>query len=184
MENDKLLNILEKRFKGNVKRHKDIKWDRVKDYLKSNEDILKTLEYMEESGGEPDLIILVESGEAFYADISKESPSERRSISYDKKARVERKKNPPELSAEEISKKFGAQILTADLYKKLQKLEDLDLKTSSWLKTPDTIRSLGGAIFGDKRYKETFIYHNGADSYYKERGVRLKVDLDGLVKEN
>lgn len=177
----KLLQTLEERFKSNIDRHEDIEWLDVKKYLCSNEIILKTIKYMEDSGGQPDLVLLNNKNNAFYVDMSKESPSNRRSICYDKKARENRKKNPPENSAIEFAKSIGADILTEKEYKVLQNLEDLDTKTSSWLLTPESIRNLGGAIFGDQRYGQTFIYHNGADSYYKARGVRLKVYLKGLI---
>ncbi|MGX7092366.1 DUF4256 domain-containing protein [Hutsoniella sourekii] len=177
MKQEELFEILEERFEAYPERHLQISWEQVASYLEGQPRILKTIQQMEASGGEPDLIYLPDAGLIFYADMSPESPSERRSICYDQEARIKRKKNPPQRSAQELAEAMGANLLTADMYQQLQKLADLDLKSSSWLLTPDSIRELGGAIFGDKRYGTTFIYHNGADSYYQARGVRFKVDL-------
>lgn len=176
MEKD-LLKILEDRFNKNPHRHEGISWDEVKNYFDSNKDALEKIKLMEESGGEPDLIHLSENNETFYANMSMESPKNRRSICYDKEARLNRKKNPPETSAEELADEIGVKIINKETYLEIQKLEDIDLKTSTWLETPTSIREKGGAIFGDKRYGETFIYHNGADSYYGSRGVRFILDL-------
>ncbi|MGB0417832.1 MAG: DUF4256 domain-containing protein, partial [Acholeplasmataceae bacterium] len=135
--------------------------------LKQNIDIIQR---MEDTGGEPDVVLLDET--LYVMDMAKESPKLRGSLCYDKQARLERKKFPPASSAMEEVNKIGIQMLDETMYKKLQDIEDLDLKTSSWIATDEALRSLGGALFGDKRYQRTFIYHNGADSYYGARGFR------------
>ncbi len=141
--------------------------------LTDNPTKLAILIRMEESGGEPAVVCIdPQTGEFLIFDCSPESPKGRRSLCYDHKARVERKDAPPVSSAEEMAAEIGIELLTEEQYAYLQTLGDFDLKTSSWLKSPDEIREKGGAIFGDKRYGRTFIYHNGAQSYYAARGFR------------
>lgn len=170
MDKTAFLKILKDRFNKHEYRHRGVIWDIVEAKLTSNETILNTLFKMEETKGEPDLVII--DSEMLYVDFSKETPKGRTSICYDQKARLSRKKLAPESSALEMAEEIGISVLDEKLYQAIQKIEELDLKTSSWLKTADDIRSLGGAIFGDRRYQRTFIYHNGADSYYGSRGFR------------
>lgn len=176
-EREELLNILKKRFEYNIKRHENISWEKVKAKLEANPNKLESLYLMESTGGEPDVIGYDEAtDELIYCDFSIETPSGRRSICYDKKALDARKANKPVSSAMQMAEEMGIELLTEEQYFKLQELGSFDNKTSSWLKTPQSVRDLGGAIFGDKRYGRTFIYHNGADSYYGVRGFR------GLLK--
>ncbi|MGB0345812.1 MAG: DUF4256 domain-containing protein [Acholeplasmataceae bacterium] len=162
-----LLEILELRFKKHPHRHLNIAFKDIEPKLKQNIDIIQR---MEDTGGEPDVVLLDDT--LYVMDMAKESPKLRGSLCYDKQARLERKKFPPASSAMEEVNKIGIQMLDETMYKKLQDIEDLDLKTSSWIATDENLRSLGGALFGDKRYQRTFIYHNGADSYYGARGFR------------
>lgn len=164
-----LLEVLEKRFRGNMHRHPNVNWDEVSSQLNSEK--ISVLNKMEESGGEPDVVDF-DDGKITFCDCSTESPKGRRSFCYDAAALKARKENKPKNSAEEYAEEIGIKILTEDQYRKLQELEAFDMKTSSWLKTPEKIRKLGGAIFGDRRYDEVFIYHNGAESYYAARGFR------------
>lgn len=176
-EREELLNTLKKRFEYNIKRHENISWEKVKAKLEANPNKLESLYLMESTGGEPDVIGYDEAtDELIYCDFSIETPSGRRSICYDKKALDARKANKPVSSAMQMAEEMGIELLTEEQYFKLQELGSFDNKTSSWLKTPQSVRDLGGAIFGDKRYGRTFIYHNGADSYYGVRGFR------GLLK--
>lgn len=156
--------LLKERFTQNMHRHEGIRFDDL-----SIDPILDILSKMELSGGEVD--VLLYEGVCYYVDFSKETLN-RRSLCYDQKARINRKNNPPISSAIEKAQEMGITLLDEAMYKYIQSIEDLDLKTSSWLLTPDSIRRLGGAIFGDKRYQQTFIYHNSADSYYSVRGFR------------
>lgn len=172
---DELLEFLEERFNKNPNRHKDVSWEEILEIISKNDKILNSLEKMEETKGEPDVFKL-DSG-LYYIDSSKESPKDRRNLCYDLEARENRKKFPPESSVMESIKEMGIDLVDEEMYKNLQNLEDFDLKTSSWLKTDKELRKLGGAIFGDKRYKRTFIYHNGADSYYSSRGYRGFIKL-------
>lgn len=172
-----LLEILEERFKNNMDRHPKIEWLKVENLLKNNKKLLSSLIWMEESGGEVDLVLL-ENGSLIYVDMIKESPIDRRSLCYDKKARLNRKKNPPKSSVEEECILHDVNLVDEKIYFEIQNLYDIDLKTSTWLKAPEEIRNLGGAIFGDKRYGRTFIYHNGADSYYSSRGFRAYLDIN------
>ncbi|CAM4190312.1 DUF4256 domain-containing protein [Lacicoccus alkaliphilus] len=171
-----LLETLEKRFSGNDHRHEDIGWQEVKARLTGKPGKLWSLNEMEQSGGEPD--VTGREGEAFiFTDCSKESPKGRRSICYDQPALEARKKHKPKGAATAVAEKMGIEILTESDYRHLQTLESFDLKTSSWIATPDKIRSLGGALFCDHRYETTFTYHNGADSYYSSRGFRGKLKV-------
>lgn len=170
---DALLQTLKERFEKNMPRHENIKWSEVEEKLRKNEEKLKSLQLMEESGGEPDAVGFDEkSGEFLFFDCSAESPAGRRSFCYDKAALEKRKENKPKNSAEEAANFMGIELLTEEQYHFLQTLGKFDTKTSSWLKTPENIRKLGGAIFGDFRYDTVFIYHNGAESYYAGRGFR------------
>lgn len=171
IEKEELLILLKNRFESNMNRHKDIKWNDVHSKLINNEDKLWSLNEMEKSGGEPD-VVKEEDGVYVFFDCAKESPSERRSLCYDMEALESRKNFKPVSNVIDNAKTMGIDVLNEDEYKYLQTLGDFDLKTSSWLKTEKGLRSLGGAIFGDKRYNRTFIYHNEADSYYGSRGFR------------
>lgn len=168
-----LLVVLEKRFEKNMHRHPDQKWNKVKELLNDNN--LAVLRMMEETLGEPDVIVI--SGKVLYIDMSKESPKERRSLCYDKEARVNRKKFPPKSSVEEVAKLIGIKVVDEEMYLQLQEIEPLDQKSSSWIKTEESIRKLKGAIFGDRRFNRAFIFHNTADCYYKDRGFRGYLEL-------
>jgi len=175
-QQEELLNILKNRFEKNKNRHKDLNWDEIQKKLESNPEKLNILNRMEETGGEPDVIGYdKKTGEFIFYDCSPESPKGRRSLCYDRAALEARKQHKPENSAMDVAREIGIEILTEEEYRNLQELQDFDLKTSSWVKTPDDIRKHGGAIFCDKRYGKTFMYHNGADSYYAARGFRGKL---------
>lgn len=172
-----MIAILEKRFEKNHYIPKNY-WEKIHEKLEKNPKILKILENMEKSGGEPNVVSYDSDTDSFtFFDCSKETPKGRVSVCYDEEARKNRKKFPPESSAEKMTKEIGAEILDKNDYIFLQSLGDFDTKTSSWIATEDNIRKLGGAIFGDKRYNTTWFYHNGADSYYAARGFRTKVIL-------
>lgn len=174
-------NILEKlkgRFDSNMNRHEDLKWEEILNKLEQNPEKLDLLRQMEESSGEPDVVNFDEkSGEYHFYDCAVESPKGRRSFCYDQEALDKRKENKPKNNAVESAKSMGVEILTEEEYRYLQTLGNFDTKTSSWLKTPENIRKLGGAIFGDFRFDTIFVYHNDAESYYGGRGFRgvLKV---------
>lgn len=175
---EELLKVLKARFEKNMNRHEGIEWDKVLAKLNDNTEKLWSLNQMEETGGEPDIIGYdKETGEYVFCDCSAESPKGRRSICYDHEALESRKENKPQNSAVNMAVTMGIELLTEEQYRSLQKLESFDIKTSSWVKTPDNIRKLGGAIFCDRRYDTVFVYHNGAESYYGSRGFRgmLKV---------
>lgn len=165
--------LLEERFSKNTHRHPNTSWELVNGLL--TDSLISVLEKMENSGGEPDVVEI--NQELYFIDCSKESPAERRSFCYDREALDARKANKPANSAKDVAQEMGVSILTEELYVALQEIEDFDLKTSSWLETPAPVRKLKGAIFGDKRYQRTFIYHNGADSYYAARGFRAYIKL-------
>lgn len=177
-QQEELFLILKKRFEKNPLRHKGIVWQEVQDKLTKNPQAYKALYAMESTGGEPDVVAFdAHTKEYIFFDCATESPKGRRSICYDKEALDARKEFKPNGSAIDMALEMGIEILDEEQYHFLQKLGDFDLKTSSWLKTPNEIRKLGGAIFGDFRYNHVFIYHNGAQSYYAARGFRgcLKV---------
>lgn len=168
-----LIRVLRERFENNMSRHKAIEWAKVQAKLESNSDKLRSLNEMESTGGEPDVVGYDKNtGEYIFFDCSAETPSDRRNLCYDKEALEERKANKPGGSAVEMAVEMGIELLTEEQYRELQKLGNFDSKTSSWIKTPDTIRKLGGALFADRRYNTVFVYHNGAQSYYAARGFR------------
>lgn len=172
-QREEFLSVLKARFEKNMGRHKGLEWTRIQANLGANPEKLWSLNRMEETGGEPDVVGFDQnSGEYIFYDCSKESPLGRRNVCYDRQALDARKANKPGNSAMDMAAEMGIELLTEEQYQELQKLEDFDLKTSSWLKTPAQIRKLGGAIFGDRRYDHVFTYHNGADSYYGARGFR------------
>ena len=173
-----LLQILKSRFEKNKNRHQDIDWDKVQAKLIANPQKLWSLNEMEKTGGEPDVVDYDENTNQYhFYDCSPESPKGRRSTCYDYEAQIARKEFQPANNAIDMANQMGIEILSEEEYRKLQKLSNFDTKTSSWLQTPEPIRKLGGAIFGDCRYNQVFIYHNGAQSYYAVRGFRgvLKV---------
>jgi len=176
-QSDELLDTLKIRFEKNMNRHKGLEWAKVKAKLDKDPVKLWTLNEMERTGGEPDVVGYdKKSGEYIYYDCSEESPNGRRSLCYDREAWEKRKEHKPKGTAMGMAEEMGIELLTEEEYRNLQTLGDFDNKTSSWLKTPEKIRNLGGAIFGDFRFETVFIYHNGAESYYAGRGFR------GLVK--
>jgi len=173
-----LFKILKTRFEKNMNRHNTIEWNKVEAKLKKNTDKIWSLNEMERTGGEPDVVGYdKKTGEYIFYDCSAESPNGRRSFCYDAEALASRKENKPKDSALNMATAMGIDLLTEEQYRELQKLGEFDLKTSSWVKTPSEIRKLGGAIFCDRRYDNVFTYHNGAESYYAARGFRgvLKV---------
>ncbi|WP_317898252.1 DUF4256 domain-containing protein [Aurantibacillus circumpalustris] len=172
-----LIKILKTRFEKNTKRHKGLEWSRLVERLKKMSEKLWSLEEMEISGGEPDVIGQdKKTGEYIFCDCSEESPKGRRSLCYDRQALESRKEHKPKSSALDVAAEMGIELITEEQYRELQKLGNFDMKTSSWVKTPSDIRELGGAIFCDRRYNTVFLYHNGAESYYAARGFR------GLLK--
>lgn len=175
---DKLLKALKSRFVKNMNRHRDMEWSHVQTKLEANVEKLWSLHEMEQTGGEPDVVGYDnQRSEFIFYDCSIESPTGRRSLCYDHEALESRKENKPRDSATMMASEMGIEILTEEQYRALQRLGKFDTKTSSWMKTPASIRKLGGAIFGDFRYGQVFVYHNGAESYYAARGFRgcLKV---------
>ena len=170
---NELLSILKQRFLKNAHRHPNKPWEVVEKALLENSSALSSIDQMELSGGEPDVVVFEpSSSDIVYVDCSKESPAGRRSICYDQAALDARKEFKPADSALNMAKNMGIEVLNETQYAFLQTLEDFDTKTSSWLLTPKAIRDLDGSLFGDKRYKHTFFYHNGVQSYYKDRGFR------------
>jgi hypothetical protein len=168
-----LLKTLKARFEKNMNYHKDIEWVKVQSRLETNAEKLWSLNEMERTGGEPNVVSDDKNtGEYIFFDCSAESPKGRRSICYDNEALESRKEHKPANSAINMAFDMGIEILTEDEYRELQKLGNFDLKTSSWVKTPSNIRNLDGAIFCDCRYNTVFVYHNGAESYYGGRGFR------------
>lgn len=175
-QREELLQTLKARFEKNMNRHKGIEWAKVQAKLEANNEKLWSLNEMERTGGEPDVVGHdKKSGEYIFYDCSTESPKGRRSICYDREALEARKENKPEDSAINMAAAMGVELLTEEQYRALQKLGEFDLKTSSWIQTPADIRKLGGALFCDRRYNTVFLYHNGADSYYAARGFRGSV---------
>ena len=173
-----LLAELKGRFEENMGRHKGVKWDDVTEKIEGSPEKLWSLAEMEQTGGEPDLVVLdKKSSEIVFVDCSAESPKGRRSVCYDPASLESRKEHKPGHSAVGMAKEMGIELLTEDEYRRLQELGEFDLKTSSWVATPVEVRKLGGAIFCDRRYGTIWTYHNGAESYYAARGFRgsLKV---------
>jgi len=172
-QREELLSILKDRFDKNMDRHKNLQWSKVEERLKPNSEKLWSLYEMERTGGEPDVFKFDKKSEEFiYFDFSAESPKGRRSICYDTEALESRKKHKPKNSATGMAAEMGIEILSEEQYRELQQLEIFDTKTSSWVKTLEDIRDLGGAVFCDRRYNHVFLYHNGAESYYGSRGFR------------
>ena len=168
-----LLSALKARFEKNMNRHKGVEWAKVQSKLEANIENLWSLNEMERTGGEPDVVGHdKKTGEYIFFDCSAESPKGRRSLCYDREALDARKEAKPKDSAIDVATAMGIEILTEGQYRELQKLGDFDTKTSSWVKTPSDIRKLGGAVFCDRRYDTVFLYHNGAESYYAARGFR------------
>lgn len=164
------MSLLKNRFEANLHRHKTMTWNTIESKLLKDSTKLQVIYNMEQTGGEPDIVLL--DNMIVYCDCSIETPKNRRSLCYDNQALNERKENKPKGSAQQLANELGIEILNEQQYKQLQKIDSFDLKTSSWINTPDDIRNLGGALFGDCRYNTTFIYHNGAQSYYAARGFR------------
>jgi len=172
-EREELLNVLLARFERNSNRHVGIEWAKVQKRLEANPSKLASLNEMEKTFGEPDVVGLdKKTGEYIFVDCSYESPRGRRSLCYDREALKSRKEYKPKTSAAGMAAAMGIEILTEEQYRELQKLGDFDTKTSSWIKTPPEIRELGGALYCDRRYDHVFVYHNGAESYYATRGFR------------
>jgi len=168
-----LIRILKARFEKNMNIHKDLGWASIQAKLETNDEKLWSLNEMERTGGEPDVVGRdKKTGEYIFYDCSAESPKGRRNLCYDREALESRKENKPENSAIGMAAEMGIDLLTEEEYRELQKLGEFDTKTSSWVKTPVSIRKLGGAIFCDRRYDTVFVYHNGAESYYASRGFR------------
>ena len=177
-QREELLRVLKARFEKNMNRHKGLEWAKVQAKLEGHTEKLWSLNEMERSGGEPDVVGHDKrTGEYLFYDCSLESPTGRRSVCYDREALESRKEHRPKNSAMDMAVAMGIEILAEEQYRELQTLGEFDTKTSSWLKTPSEIRKLGGAIFADCRYDHVFVYHNGAESYYAARGFRgsLKV---------
>jgi hypothetical protein len=175
---DELLDILKSRFDNNMNRHKELKWSDLESKLIINESKLWSLNEMELSGGEPDVIGYDKNSNEFnFVDCSEESPKGRRSLCYDREGLESRKEHKPDNTAVDLAREMGVDLLTEEQYRGLQELGEFDLKTSSWVLTPDNIRGLGGAIFCDRRYDTVFTYHNGAQSYYASRGFRSSLNV-------
>ena len=172
-QEQQLLEVLKMRFEKNMQRHKNLKWEDVENALFSKPAKLYSLNQMEETGGEPDVVEFANTKDICFIDCAPESPKGRRSFCYDREALNKRKEHKPENSAVDAAAEMGAEILTEEQYRLLQDFERIDQKTSSWVHTPEKIRKLGGALFCDRRYDNVFTYHNGADSYYAARGFRM-----------
>ncbi|RPI00302.1 MAG: DUF4256 domain-containing protein [Calditrichaeota bacterium] len=176
-QREALLSLLQARFEKNMNRHKGLEWVRVRAKLEADPEKLWSLNEMERTGGEPDVVGYDDqTGDYIFNDCSAETPAGRRSLCYDRAALESRKENKPVNSAIDLAAAMGIELLTEEQYRELQKLGKFDTKTSSWVKTPAEIRKLGGALFCDRRYDHVFVYHNGAESYYAARGFR------GLLK--
>lgn len=172
-QSKELIKVLKARFEKNMKRHNGIEWAKVQAKLEAYPAKLWSLDEMEVSGGEPDVVGFdKKKGEYIFYDCAEESPKGRRSVCYDHEALESRKENKPKDSAINMAAEMGIEILTEEEYRELQTLGEFDLKTSSWVKTPSDIRKLKGALFCDRRYNTIFVYHNGAESYYAARGFR------------
>lgn len=173
-----LIALLQERFQSNMHRHSVLAWPDIVVKLQANMEKLWSLNQMEQTGGEPDVVGFdTQTGEFLFCDCSKETPKGRRSLCYDDQALNDRKENKPAGSAKAMAASMGVELLTEHQYKELQQLEPFDAKTSSWIETPSEVRKLGGALFGDYRYGRVFIYHNGAASYYAVRGFRAMLRI-------
>src|SRR5690242_4651414 len=165
---EELLKTLKARFEKNMSRHKGLEWAKVQTKLEADIEKMRSLHEMERTGGEPDVVGQdKKTGEYVFFDCAAESPKERRSLCYDRAALDSRKEHKPKANAMDMAAAIGIELLTEEQYRDLQKLGEFDTKTSSWVKTPSDIRKLGGALFCDRRYDTVFVYHNGADSYYR-----------------
>ena len=172
-QHEQLFEVLKDRFENNMNRHTNLTWDEVEAKLGANPAKLWSLNEMERTGGEPDVVHYDQSEDEYiFYDCSAESPKGRRSVCYDREGLESRKKYKPENNAIDMASDMGIELLTEQEYRALQNLESIDMKTSSWLKTPSDIRDLGGALFGDYRYGHVFVYHNGSSSYFGARGFR------------
>ena len=177
-QGDELIKILKARFEKNMHRHQDLDWTKLESKLLSDTDKLWSLNEMENTGGEPDVVGFdKDKNEYIFYDCSAESPAGRRSICYDRAALESRKKFKPKNNALDMADAIGITILTEKQYRELQKLGNFDSKTSSWIATPKEIRALGGALFADFRFNTVFVYHNGAESYYAPRGFRGSLNV-------
>lgn len=175
-DRDTLLAVLQARFEKHTHRHRGLAWKAVQARLATNPGTLRSLQAMEDSGGEPD-VIAQEGGSFVFCDCSAQSPAGRRSFCYDAEALRSRKENKPRSSAAEEAAAMGIELLTEGQYRALQEIEEFDTKTSSWILTPPDVRALGGALFCDRRYGKVFVYHNGAESYYAARGFRGRISV-------
>ncbi|WP_174734995.1 DUF4256 domain-containing protein [Mesobacillus harenae] len=172
-QSEELLRALKARFEKNMNRHNGLEWSKVQVKLEANTEIMWSLNEMERTGGEPDVVGYDEQKDQYvFYDCSAESPKGRRSVCYDRAALESRKKHKPENNVIDMAAAMGIELLTEEQYRALQKLGSFDMKTSSWVQTPSDIRELGGALFCDFRFGHVFLYHNGADSYYAARGFR------------
>ena len=172
-QREELLRALKFRFEKNANRHKSLAWAEVQAKVETNPEKLGSLQEMEKTGGEPDVVGHdKKTGEYIFYDCSAESPKGRRSVCYDREALESRKEHKPKANAMDMAAAMGIELLTEEQYRELQKLGEFDTKTSSWVQTPSEIRKLGGALFCDRRYDTVFVYHNGAESYYAARGFR------------
>jgi len=177
-QRQELLEALRTRFEKNMNRHKGLSWADVQARLQANPDQLWSLNEMERTGGEPDVVgVDKKTGEYIFFDCSPESPAGRRSLCFDREALDSRKEHKPKDNAIDVAASIGIELLTEEQYRELQKLGTFDTKTSSWINTPANIRKLGGALFCDRRYDTVFVYHNGAESYYAARGFRGSLRL-------
>jgi len=172
-QREEILTALQARFEKNMNRHEGLAWAQVQAKLEANAESLWSLNEMEKTGGEPDVVGHdKKSGEYIFYDCSEESPKGRRSLCYDREALESRKENKPKGSALDLAAAMGIELLSEEQYRELQRLGNFDTKTSSWVRTPSNIRKLGGALFCDRRFNTVFLYHNGAESYYAARGFR------------
>ena len=172
-QQEELLRALKDRFEKNMNRHKGLEWAKVQAKLEANAEKLWSLNEMESTGGEPDVVGHdKKTGEYVFYDCSAESPKGRTSVCYDREGLESRKEHKPKNNAMDMAAAMGIELLTEEEYQELQKLGNFDTKTSSWVKTPAEMRKLGGALFGDRRFGRVFLYHNGAESYYSARGFR------------
>ena len=177
-QHEQIMQTLKDRFEKNMTRHQGLIWEDIQEKLLASPEKLWSIYEMERTGGEPDVVVLDELEDVIvFYDCSSESPIGRRSVCYDQEALEARKKHKPENSAIAMAQEMGVEILTEEQYRNLQQIGTFDLKSSSWVETPENIRKLGGALFCDRRYDTVFVYHNGADSYYAARGFRGSLQI-------